>query len=61
MDLEGIKAIIDRYRGFGKPLWITEFGMTVGIRLESMIKLITRPLAVKYQKTNRQSTISWVK
>jgi len=29
MDLEGIKAIIDKYRGFGKPLWITEFCMTV--------------------------------
>ena len=29
MDLEGIKNIIDKYRGFGKPLWITEFCMTV--------------------------------
>jgi hypothetical protein len=29
MDLEGIKKIIKDYRDFGKPLWITEFCMTV--------------------------------
>jgi hypothetical protein len=31
MDLEGIKSIINKYRGFGKPLWITEFCMTVSL------------------------------
>ena len=29
MDLQGIKDIIERFRKFGKPLWITEFCMTV--------------------------------
>jgi hypothetical protein len=29
MDLEGIKKKINDYRHFGKPLWITEFCMTV--------------------------------
>jgi hypothetical protein len=29
MDLQGIKDIIERFRRFGKQLWITEFCMTV--------------------------------
>jgi len=29
MDLQGLKKTINDYRGFGKPLWVTEFCMTV--------------------------------